>query len=61
MDSFKRFNEDKLPDKSKFFSSLKDKCISEQEYDRTINVWKVFRQISWFVFKDRNFIVSRSV
>ena len=46
MDSFKRFNEDKLPDKSKFFSSLKDKCISEQEYDKTINVWKVFRQVS---------------
>ena len=43
MDSFKRFNEDKLPDKSEFFSSLKGKCISEQEYDRAINVWKVFK------------------
>ena len=29
MDSFKKFSENKLPDRSKFFSSLKDKCISE--------------------------------
>ena len=41
MDSFKRFNEDKLPDKSKFFSSLKDSGINEKEYDRAIKVWKV--------------------
>ena len=34
MNSFKKFKEDKLPNKSKFFSSLKRKCISEQEYDR---------------------------
>ena len=36
MNSFKRFNEDKLPNKSnknKFFSSLKDKIISEEDYD----------------------------
>ena len=30
MDSFKKFSEDKLPDRCKFFSSLKDKCISEK-------------------------------
>ena len=42
MDSFKRFNEDKLPDKCEFFSSLKDKCISKEEYDRAINIWNVF-------------------
>ena len=30
MDSFERFPENKLPDKSKFFSSLKDECISEK-------------------------------
>ena len=28
MDSFKRFSENKLPDKCQFFSSVKDKCIS---------------------------------
>ena len=43
MDSFKRLNEDKLPDKSKFFSSLKDKFISKEEYDRAINIWNAFR------------------
>ena len=43
MDSFKRFDEDKLPDKSKFFSSLKGKCISKEEYDRAIKTWNVFK------------------
>ena len=43
MNTFKRFSEDKLPDKSEFFSSLKDKCISEEEYDRAINIWNVFK------------------
>ena len=33
MDNFKKFYEDKLPDKSKFFSSLKDECISEKDYE----------------------------
>ena len=42
MDSFKRFNEDKLPDKCVFFSSLKDKYISKEEYDTAINIWNVF-------------------
>ena len=35
---FKRFNEDKLPDKCEVFSSLKDRCISKEEYYRAINV-----------------------
>ena len=43
MNSFKRFNEDEIPDKNTFFSSLKDSGISEKEYDRAIKVWKVFR------------------
>ena len=38
MDRFKRFNEDKLPDKCEFFSSLKDKCNSKEEYDGAINI-----------------------
>ena len=42
-DSFKRFNEDKLPDRCEFFSSLKDKCISKEEYERAINIWNVFK------------------
>ena len=43
MNSFERFNEDKLPDKSKFFSSLKDCGINEKEYERANKVWKVFK------------------
>ena len=32
MNSFEKFSEDKLPDKCKFFSSLKDESISEKNY-----------------------------
>ena len=32
MDSFKKFSEDKLRDRSKFYSSLNDECICEKEY-----------------------------
>ena len=42
MSSFKKFKESKLPDIEKFFSSLKDCEISEKEYQRACNVWKVF-------------------
>ena len=46
MDSFKRFSKNKLPDRSKIFSPLKDKCISEKEYERANNVWNVFKMNS---------------
>ena len=39
--SFKKFKENKLPDKCRFFSSLKDFGIHEKEYQRAINAWKV--------------------
>ena len=42
MNSFKRFKKDKLPDKDCFFNSLKDCCITDEEYFRACNVWKVF-------------------
>ena len=32
MKSFKTFSEDKLPDKCQFYSSLKNKYISEKKY-----------------------------
>ena len=32
MDNLKTFSEDKLPDRCKFFISLKDVCISEKDY-----------------------------
>ena len=43
MNSFKRFNEDGLLDKSKFLSLLKDSSINEKKYGRALNVWKVFK------------------
>ena len=43
MDSFEKFSENKLLDKSKFFSSLKDECISEKDYERAKNIWNVFK------------------
>ena len=39
MNSFKKFSENELPDKSKFFSSLKDRGVNE----KAMNVWKVFK------------------
>ena len=46
MDSFKRFSENKLPDKCKSFSSLKDECIIEKDYRRASNIWNVFKMNS---------------
>ena len=41
--SFKKFIESKLPDVDCFFYSLKDCGISEKEYQRACDVWKVFK------------------
>ena len=43
INGFKKISEDKLPNKSKFFSSLKDSGSNEEQYDRAINVWKMFK------------------
>ena len=43
MNSFKKFSEDELPNKCKFFSSLKDSGVNEKEYKKAINVWRVFK------------------
>ena len=43
MNSFKKFNETELPSKNKFFSSLKDKNISEKDYGKAKNIWNTFR------------------
>ena len=37
MDSFKKFSDDKLPDICKFFSFLRDECISEKAFFKLIN------------------------
>ena len=43
MDSFKKFPENKLPDRSKFFSYLKGVYISEKDYLKAVDVWNVFK------------------
>ena len=43
MDNFKKFSENKLPDRFKFFSSLKDVSISEKDYLKANNIWNVFK------------------
>ena len=46
MDSFRRFFENKLLDRSKCFTSLKDECISEKEYQNANDIWNVFKMNS---------------
>ena len=43
MESFKKFSEDKLLDRPKCFSSLKDECGSEKDYLHAYNVWNMFK------------------
>ena len=44
MHSFKTFSKDKLRDRSKFFSCLKDKSISEKDYLHANNVWNMLKK-----------------
>ena len=41
MDRFKKFSENKLPNRCKFYSSLKGKCISEEDSSKA-DIWNVF-------------------
>ena len=41
MDSFKKFSEGNTAAKCKFYSYLKDKCISEKDYLHAVNVWNM--------------------
>ena len=43
MDNFENVFKDKVPDKSTFFNSLKNKCFSEKDYLHATNVWNVFK------------------
>ena len=42
MDSIDRFNEDKLPPKTAFYSSLTEENITDDDYDRAQKVWKEY-------------------
>ena len=65
MNSFKRFSEDDLHDKSNFFSSLKDIGVNEKEYKKAVNVWKVFiiKNLGEYhdLYLNRCIVVSRCV
>ena len=43
INSFKKFSENNLSDRSKFFSCSKDVCISEKDYLKAADVWNVFK------------------
>ena len=43
MNKFKRFFDDKLPDRCSFVSSLKVECISKKDYLHVIDVWIMFK------------------
>ena len=43
MENFQTFSENKLPDRCKFFSSLKDKCVTEKYYLKANKIWNVFK------------------
>ena len=42
--SLKTFSNDKLANRCEFYISLKDECISEKYYLRTINVWNILKE-----------------
>ena len=42
MDSWDRFNENKLPDKNKFYSKLNMDGVSDKDYEHACKVWKEF-------------------
>ena len=52
MDSFKRFSVNKLPDKCKFFSSLKDECISEKDYQKANDIRNLFKMNTMDDYQD---------
>ena len=44
MDSFKRFSDEKLPDRCEFYSSLKSESISEKDYLYATDVWNTLKR-----------------
>ena len=52
MDNFEKFFEKQLPDRSKFYSSLKNECISKKDYLHSIIVWNVFKMNTMSDYND---------
>ena len=44
INNFNRSLGDKLPDRREFYSSLKDKYVSEKDYFHAVNVWNAFKK-----------------
>ena len=44
IDSAKKIFDDKLPDRFKFFSYLKDEYINEKYYLHAIDIWIMFKR-----------------
>ena len=42
MNSFKKFNETELPNRDKFFRSLENEDISEEDHEKAKNMWDTF-------------------
>lgn len=42
IDSWKKLEDDQLPTRDKFYSTLKDEGVSDEEYQHAINVWNRF-------------------
>ena len=61
MSSLEKFTE-RLPSKSKFYSSLSGKEISDKKYQYALNVWNKFEmktiRLSRFIFKMWCFIIN---
>ena len=52
MDSFKKFSDKQLPDRSKFFNSLKTECISQQYCLNAIDIWNMLKRKSMGYYHD---------
>ena len=52
MDSFKKFEDDKLPKKEDFFSIMNNKHITDEEYKHAQNVWNKFGLTSMGEYHD---------
>ena len=42
MDSFDKFNSEKLPPKEEFYGILNDEHITDEDYKHAQNVWNTF-------------------
>ena len=52
MDSFNRFNEEKLPTKDDFYSLLNDEHTSHAQYVHAVKVWNTFKLKSMGEYHD---------